>query len=160
MGHYFYINQTKKQFFNVGLFGQSSEFESIGRELGARAFGLLCSEFGSWYNDKICITDNSLKGFNEYVNINIETELFLIDMEGVEILDEVIDASMDAFIQVCFYAQIQQREDLMLFLNKRYGKNTWQEMQRNFMKNRSDHFTCRFYEARDRGIELKRLAVG
>ena len=43
MGQYYYINQTKKQFFNVGLFGQSSDFESIGRELGARAFGLLCS---------------------------------------------------------------------------------------------------------------------
>ena len=50
---YVYANHSKKQYFDIGLFGESCRSRHAGFGFGSRALSLLISEKGSWNSDSI-----------------------------------------------------------------------------------------------------------
>ena len=139
---YIYANHSKKQYFDIGLFGESCRSRCAGFGLGSRALSLLISHQGSWNNDSIEMVDDvSDKSFfisSEYTNISVETELLILDVDGVEYFNEGRELNFTAFTNLCLYAMILRRPEVIELLDKKYGCGGW---QKQFKDHYRDHTT-------------------
>ena len=98
---YVYANHSKKQYFDIGLFGESCRFRHAGFSFGSRALSLLISERGDWNGDSIemvdDVSDTSVVVSSQYTNIRVEAELLILDVDGVEYFNEANDLDIITF---------------------------------------------------------------
>ena len=157
---YVYANHTKKQFFDVGLFGESCRSRHAGFGLGSRALSLLISERGSWNSDSIemvdDITDKSLLISSEYTNISVEAELLILDIDGVDYFQEKIGYNFTMFSNLCLYAIILRRPEVIDLLDTIYGRGVWQKKYKNHYRGQQTGMEYAIYKAQARNIVLYR----
>ncbi len=64
---YVYANHTKRQYLDVGLFGEGCSVRHAGYSFGSRVLSLLISEHGNWKCDSIeMVSDASDESKKEY----------------------------------------------------------------------------------------------
>ena len=157
---YIYANHTKKQYFDVGLFGGSGRLRSSGFGFGSRALSLLISERGSWNSDSIemlsDVTDKSLFVSSEYTNISVEAELLILDVDGVEYFKEESELDFTTFSNLCLYAMTLRRQEVIDLMDKMYGSGVWQKMYKDHYREHTSRMEHAIYEAQARNIVLYR----
>jgi hypothetical protein len=155
---YIYMNPDKKQFYHCGLLGFGSHFSAIGKGPGARALALLLSDRGTWKNDRISVVgDTSIDFENVYVDgtdIEVEVELMLLDVDGPEWLEELLEESIIAFRTVCALAIQLRRPDVIKLLDKKFGVGKWQRTYENELKGNTDFWSQKIVDAGQRSIQL------
>ena len=155
---YAYANHTKKQYFDVGLFGESCGGKHAGYSFGSRALSLLISEQGSWSCDSIemvtDVTDKSLQISAEYTNIGVEAELLILDVDGVEVFVELGELDLTTFTKLCLYAMILRRPDVLEFLDRKYGPGGWQKQYKDHYRSMSSGMENAIHEAQSRALVL------
>ena len=148
---YIYANHTKKQYFDVGLFGESCRLRYAGFGFGSRALSLLISEQGSWNSDSIemvsDVTDKSLFISSEYTNISVEAELLILDVDGVEYFYEEDELDFITFSNLCLYAMILRRPEVIELLDKKYGSGVWQKQFKDHYRGQPTGLEHAIYEA-------------
>lgn len=156
---YVYANHSKRQYFDVGLFGKSCRFTNAGFSFGSRVLSLLISERGSWNSDSIEMLDNvSDKGLSlaaEYTNISVEAELLMLDVDGVEIFKEEAELDFVTFSNLCLYAMLLSRPDVVELLNDKYGRGGWQKKYKAYYTTPTG-LEQAIYEAQGRDLVLYR----
>jgi hypothetical protein len=157
---YIYANHTKKQYFDVGLFGESCRLRYAGFGFGSRALSLLISERGSWNSDSIetvsDVTDKSLFISSEYTNISVEAELLILDVDGVEDFKQESDFDFTTFSNLCLYAMVLRRQEVIDLFDKKYGRGVWQKMYKDHYRGHTSSMEHAIYEAQARNIVLYR----
>jgi hypothetical protein len=155
---YVYANHTKKQYLDVGLFGESCRGEHAGYSFGSRALSLLVSEQGSWNCDSIemvgDVGDKSLKISAEYTNIGVEAELLILDVDGVAVFDAQDELDFSTFTKLCLCAMILRRPDVLEFLDGKYGPGGWQRQYKDHYRGVSSGLEDAIHEAQGRGLKL------
>ena len=153
-----YANAAKNQFYDCGLFGFSSNFSAIGKGPGARALALLLSDRGTWKNDPVSIVAETSPEFEKIyvcgIDIEVEVELMLIDVDGLEWLEELLDRSISAFHTTCALAFLLRRADLVAMLDKKFGIGKWQRKYENDLKGTTDYWSQKIVEASQRSVQL------
>ncbi len=155
---YIYANHSKKQYFDIGLFGESCRSRYAGFGLGSRALSLLISEQGSWNSDSIemvnDVSDKSLLISSEYTNISVEAELLILDVDGVEYFNEESELDSITFSNLCLYAMILRRPEVIKLLDKKYGRGGWQKQFKDYYRGHTTGLEHAIYEAQGRNIVL------
>jgi len=158
---YLYVNHSKKQYFDIGLFGESCRFHSAGFNFGSRALSLLISEKGGWNNDSIEMindtTDKSLHISSEYTEINVELELLLLDIDGTENFNKFYNESefdFTTFSHLCLYAMILRIPEAIELLNNKYGSGVWQKQFKDHYHDNKAGLEDAIYESQKRNIVL------
>ncbi len=160
---YFYANHSKKQYFDIGLFGESCLSKYAGFGFGSRVLSLLISEHGSWNSDSIemvdDISDKSLFVSSGYTKINVEAELLILDVDGVENFKNFYKNSefdFTTFSHLCLYAMILRRPEVIELLDKKYGCGVWQKQYKDHYSDHTASMEHAIYEAQARNIVLFR----
>jgi hypothetical protein len=155
---YFYLNYAKGQFYHCGLLGWSSRFSAIGSGPGARALAILLSERGTWGTDRISVVADGTKEFDKvFINsldIEVEVELMLIDVDGLEWIEAELEQSSRAFVKMCAFALLLRRSDILNMLDKKFGVGKWQQRYQKHLKANTDTWSQRIIEAQSRGLRL------
>lgn len=155
---YIYANHTKKQYFDIGLFGESCRSRCAGLGLGSRALSLLISDKGSWNCDSIemvdDVTDKSLLISSEYTNISVEAELLILDVDGVEYFSEQSELDFTTFSNLCLYATILRRPEVIELLDKKYGPGGWQKQFKDHYRGQTTGLEQAIYEAQGRSLVI------
>jgi hypothetical protein len=155
---YFYANHSKKQYFDIGLFGESCRSRYAGFGLGSRALSLLISEKGSWNSDPIemvnDVSDKSLFISSEYTNISVEAELLILDVDGVEYFKEQSELDFTTFSNLCLYAMILRRPEVIELLDKKYGRGGWQKLYKDHYSGQTTGLEHAIYEAQGRSLVI------
>ena len=155
---YIYANHTKKQYFDIGLFGESCRSRCAGFGLGSRALSLLISDKGSWNSDSIemvdDVTDKSLFISSEYTNISVEAELLILDIDGVEYFSEKSELDFTTFSNLCLYAMILRRPEVIELLDKKYGPGDWQKQFKRHYRGQTTGLEQAIYEAQGRSLVI------
>jgi len=156
---YVYANHSKKQYFDIGLFGESCRLRHAGFSCGSRVLSLLISERGSWNGDSIEMVDDvsetSVVVSSQYTNIRVEAELLILDVDGAEYFNEASDLGIITFTSLCLYAMILARPEVIELLDEKYGTGGWQKMYKE--EHYRDHKTgleYEIYESQGRNIVL------
>ena len=138
---YIYVNHTKKQYFDVGLFGESCRFRCAGYGLGSRALSLLISDQGSWKRDSIemvdDVTDESIRISSEYTDVSVEAELLILDIDGVEYFKNWSEFDFTTFSNLCLYATILRRQEVIELMDRMYGSGVWQKKYKDHYRGHS-----------------------
>jgi len=155
---YVYANHSKKQYFDIGLFGESCRSRCAGFGLGSRALSLLISGQGSWNSDSIEMVDDVSETIflisSEYTNISVEAELLILDVDGTEYFDEQSDLNYTAFSNLCLYAMILRRPEVIKFLDKKYSPGSWQKQYKDQYRGHTAGMENAVYETQNRKIVL------
>ena len=155
---YIYANHSKKQYFDIGLFGESCRSRCAGFVLGSRALSLLISDKGSWNNDSIemvdDVSDKSLLISSEYTNISVEAELLILDVDGVEYFSEKSELDFTTFSNLCLYATILHRPEVIELLDKKYGPGGWQKQFKEHYRGQTTGLEQAIYEAQGRSLVI------
>jgi hypothetical protein len=159
--YYHYVNHDKRQHFICGLCSWDDRFSGIGRGPGARALAILLSERGTWRNDRISVIgDDGVDSkefeyiFVNYIDIEIEAQLMLLDVDGVEWIEAVIDSSPNAFSNLCQFAIHLRRPDVIALLDAKYGVGNWQRRYEEYLKRNTDTWSQKIVEAGNRRLKL------
>lgn len=157
---YKYVNHTKKQCFDVGLFGESCRRHHAGYSFGSRALSLLISEQGSWCCDSLemvdDITDKSMVISAEYTNVSVEAELLILDIDGLDIFDIEDELDITTFSKLCLYGMILRRPDVIEFLDKKHGAGGWQKQYKDHYRGFTSGYESGIQEAQGRSLVLYR----
>ncbi|MBU3914579.1 hypothetical protein KKA14_03510 [bacterium] len=158
---YIYVNHSKKQYFDIGLFGESCRSRCAGFGFGSRALSLLISDQGSWNCDSIemvdDVSDKSLLISSNYTKINIEAELLILDVDGIENFKNLYEESefdFSTFSHLCLYAMILKRPEVIELLDEKYGRGGWQKQYKNNYSEHTIRMELSIYEAQGRNIIL------
>ena len=155
---YIYANHTKKQYFDIGLFGESCRIRNAGFGFGSRALSLLISEQGCWNSDSIemasNVTDKCLFISSKYTNINVEAELLILDVDGVDNFNQESDFDFTTFSNLCLYAMILRRPEVIDLLDRKYGRGVWQKKYKEHYREHTSNMEYAIYEAQNRNIVL------
>ena len=155
---YVYANHSKKQYFDIGLFGESCRYNHAGFSYGSRALSLLISEQGSWNSDSIemvhDVSEKSILISSEYTNIRVETELLILDVDGIKYFDEENELDLTTFTSLCLYAMIMRRPEVIELLDKKYGSGGWQKQYKDHYRSHTTGMEQAIYEAQSRNIVL------
>ena len=155
---YVYANHSKKQYFDIGLFGESCRSKHAGFGFGSRALSLLISEKGSWNSDSIemvnDVTDKSLFISSEYTNIRVEAELLILDVDGVEYFNEQSELDFTTFSNLCLYAMILRRPEVIELLDKKYGRGGWQKQYKDHYRGQTTGLEHAIYKAQGRSLVI------
>ena len=155
---YVYANHSKKQYFDIGLFGESCRSRCAGFGLGSRALSLLISYQGSWNSDSIemvdDVSDKSLFISSEYTNISVEAELLILDVDGVEYFNEERELNFTAFTNLCIYAMILRRPEVIELLDKKYGSGGWQKQYKDHYRGHAAGLENAIYKAQGRSLVI------
>lgn len=155
---YIYVNQDKGQFYRCGLLGWSSRFSAIGFGPGARALAILLSERGTWRNDRISVIAETSKEFDEIfinaVDIEVEAELMLIDVDGLEWIEAELERSILAFERMCAFALLLRRSDIVNLLDKKFGVGKWQRQYEKHLQANTDLWSQKIIEAENRHLKI------
>jgi len=154
---YIYVNHDKGQFFR-GLLGWSSRFSAIGLGPGARALAILLSERGTWRNDRISVVGDTSKEFDEiFINaldIEVEVDLMLIDVDGLEWVEAELERSILAFEKMCAFALLLRRSDLVSMLDKKFGVGKWQKRYAKHLQINTDLWSHKIVQAKNRSLKI------
>ncbi len=157
---YSYVNHSKKQYFDIGLFGESCRSRCAGLGLGSRALSLLISGQGLWNSDSIemvdDVSDKSLFISSEYTNITIEAELLILDVDGVDYFNEQSDLDLTTFSKLFLYATLLYRTEVIDLLDKMYGKGVWKKKFKDHFRGHATGWEQSIQEAQYRNIILYR----
>jgi hypothetical protein len=155
---YIYLNQDKRQYYRCGIFGWGSHFSAIGSGPGARALAILLSERGTWKNDRVSVVADTSKEFDDIftsgVDIEVEVELMLLDVDGLEWIDERLDQSIIAFTRMCEFAIQLRRPDVMKKLDKKFGVGKWQGRYEEYWKHNTNVWSQKVTEAGNRQLKI------
>lgn len=155
---YIYANHSKKQYFDIGLFGESCRFGHAGFSYGSRALSLLVSHQGSWNQDSIeMVNDVSEKSFfisSEYTNISVEAELLILDVDGVKYFNGKNELDFITFSILYLYATILRRTEIIELLDRKYGPGNWQKQYKDYYRDHNSGWENAIYEAQNRNIIL------
>ena len=153
-----YANHSKKQYFDIGLFGKSCRYRNAGFSFGSRALSLLISEQGSWNSDSIemvnDVSDKNLLISSEYTNISVEAELLILDVDGVEYFNEESELDFTTFSNLCLYAMILRRPEVIELLDKKYGRGVWQKQYKDYYRGQTTGLEHAIYEAQGRSLVI------
>ena len=157
---YVYVNHSKKQYFDIGLFGESCRKRAAGFGAGSRALALLISDRGSWNSDAIemldDLTDESFRVAEDYTRINVEAELMILDVDGVDYFDRESELDFVTFSHLCLYAMILHRTDVIGLLDKKYDPGGWQKKFRDSYRGHATRMENEIAEAKGRSLEIYR----
>jgi hypothetical protein len=128
---YCYVNYDLKQYFSVGLFGTNARGDAVGRTESARALAWLISDQGTWRQNRIAVvgdaSDEIRHIIQDFVDIEIEAELMLLDIDGLESVESALAIQPDStFLHLCELAIHLRRPHLTTMLCDRFGKD-WQD---------------------------------
>ncbi len=155
---YIYVNHSKKQYFDIGLFGESCRFRHAGFSYGSRALSLLISHQGSWNSDSIEMVDDvserSLFLSSEYINISVEAELLILDVDGVKYFDNENELDFNTFSFLCLYATILRRKEIIGLLDRKYGPGIWQKQYKAHYRDQNIGWENAIYAAQSRSMIL------
>ncbi len=155
---YVYANHSKKQYFDIGLFGENCRFRHAGFSYGSRVLSLLISEQGSWNSDSIemvnDVSEKSIVVSSKYTNIRVEAELLILDVDGVEYFNEESELDFITFTSLCLYAMILRRPEVIELLDKKYGPGGWQKKYREHYRDHKTGLENAIYETQGRNIVL------
>lgn len=153
-----YVNHDKAQWFRCGIFGRRDDFHGIGRGPGARALGILLSDRGTWIGDHISIISDFSAAFERlYVtatNIDVEVELMLIDVDGLDWIERDLDSYPIMFRQMCAFATLLRRKDIIDMLNAKYGIGKWQRRYERELQGNTDLWSQSIIDAAQRNLKL------
>ncbi len=142
MGEYFhYVNHDKKMRFCIGDLGGPIKFSGIGRNLGARALGLLLTQIndrsnafqgswvGSWIGDRVeCVGDHgpTYDLFVDYPEVTANIIVMLYQVDGAEPLIESANNGEEVFARIAHLIITQQFTDIQRDFEQAFGKQ-WQK---------------------------------
>ena len=151
---HYYVNHSKKQYFDVGIFGYGAGHKAAGFVISSRALSILISEKGLWHCDSIALLEEGRMEEQEvyinYTNISIEVEIMLLEVDNIE---DFYDENM--FTILCAYATIFNRLDVKEFLDDRYkSRSQWMKKYKEYYSNNTDIHSQKMFEASQREILL------
>ncbi|MGE3316581.1 MAG: hypothetical protein AB7O26_15805 [Planctomycetaceae bacterium] len=160
--YYSYINHDKRQYFTSGLWAHGVRFNYVGRGPGARALAILLSELGTWRNDRISVMgDDGVDSeefaviFREYVDVEVEAQLLLIDVDGLDWISKEIDESQLVLVDLCQFAIYFRHPKVIALLDSKYGVGVWQKNYEKHLRRYADSTsTQRFINAANRNLKL------
>jgi len=151
---HYYVNHSKKQYFNVGLLGYGAGYKAAGFGISARALSLLISENGLWHCDSIALLEEGRmeeqKIYDNYTNISIEAEIMLLEEDSIE---DFYEEHM--FIILCDYALVLNCSDIKAFLDDRYGsRSQWMKKYEKYYSKNTKIHSQKIFEASQQKILL------
>ncbi len=155
---YVYANHTKRQYLDVGLFGEGCSVRHAGYCYGSRVLSLLISEHGNWQCDSIEMVSDVCDKWKtisaDYASIDTEAELLILNVDGVGVFDGERELDLSAFTKLCLYARILRRSDVIRFLDRRYGPGGWQKQFEDRYRGMSSSMETAIIEALERKLVL------
>jgi hypothetical protein len=125
--------------------GRSSALSAIGRGPGARGLAILLSDRGTWKGDRLSVIDDASTEFERLyvaaVNIDVEVELMLIDVDGLDWIECELDTNILIFRQMCAFAFLLRRQDIMNMLNAKFGIGKWQRRYETHLQGTTDYWS-------------------
>lgn len=155
---YIYANSDKGQYYYCGLLGWSCRFSAVGLGPGARALAILLSDRGTWRNDRVSVVADTSKEFEEifvnWIDIEVEAELMLIEVDGLKWIEDEIDRSNVAFEKMCAIALLLRRSDVVSMLDTKFGVGKWQRQYEKYLQGNTDLWSQKVVEAQHRSLKI------
>jgi hypothetical protein len=92
--------------------------------------------------------------FMNSVDIEVEVELMLLDVDGLEWIEAELEQSILAFERMCAIALLLRRSDVVTMLDKRFGVGKWQRRYDNHLKGTTDIWSQKIVEAQNRRLKI------
>ncbi len=90
------------------------------------------------------------------VNVEVEAELMLIEFDGLDWLERLLDASLVSFERMCCYALLLRHPGVSAMMDRKYGVGIWQRRYEKHLQANTDLWSQRVIDAKNRGLDLLR----